>query len=112
MLVPMMLFLFVVFTAGLLGGVVLYAFRTSRCFAGFMLAPVLAAIGAMGFCWVLAIGLEHLLASQRAGGIGFLAGYIGGGLLGAGLGAWWGFGFFIRHRAPNISFQRTAFRGR
>lgn len=88
MVLPMMGLLFTVFAAGVVGGMVLCLIRSLRRHAIFALVPVLAAVGSLLFCWGLAVGLERLFASQLAGGIGFFGGYVFGGLLGAGVGAW------------------------
>ncbi len=88
MILPMMGLLFVMFTAGALSAAFLFIRRPWRRFIPFVWVPILASTGALVLCWALALGLEQLFASSRAGGVGFFAGYILGGLLGGGLGYW------------------------
>lgn len=88
MILPMMGLLFAMFSVGALGVAFLFMKRSWRRLVPFAWVPVLASSGALILCWSLAVGLELLLASPRAGGIGFFAGYVLGGLLGAALGYW------------------------
>jgi peptidoglycan biosynthesis protein MviN/MurJ (putative lipid II flippase) len=89
MILPMMGLLFAMFTAGALGAAFLFMKRSWRRFVPFAWVPILASIGSLVLCWVLAVGLEQLFASPKAGGVGYFSGYFLGGLLGAALGHWW-----------------------
>lgn len=88
MILPMMGLLFAMFMAGALGAALLFIKRPWRRFSPFAWVPILGSTGALVLCWFLAVSLEQLLASPRAGGIGFFSGYVLGGLLGAALGYW------------------------
>lgn len=103
MILPMMGLLFAIFAAGVLSAMVLCLTCSLRRFAPFALVPVLAAVGSLLFCWGLGISLERLFASSQAGGIGFFTGYVFGGLLGAGAGAWLALALTRRLGPPNHS---------
>jgi len=105
MILPMMGLLFAAFAAGIVGGIILCVVRSLRRFAPFALVPILAAVGSLSFCWGLAVGLERLFASEQAGRIGFLGGYVLGGLLGASVGAWLAIALTRRLGPPNIPFE-------
>jgi hypothetical protein len=105
MILPMMGLLFAIFAVGLLGAVVLLFVRPWRWLVPFALIPVLASVSSLLICWGLAFSLEHLFASQKAGGIGFFGGYVCGGLLGAGAGAFLARKFAAYFGQPNHSFE-------
>jgi hypothetical protein len=86
MILPMMGFVFVLFVAGIIGGIVLYACSSLRHLSPFAFVPIVASLGALLLCWGLAVGLERAFASERAGGLGFFGGYALGGILGTWLG--------------------------
>src|ERR1700730_11901751 len=86
MILPMMGFVFVLFVAGIISGILLYAIRSLRHLSPFACVPIIASLGALLFCWGLAVGLEHAFTSERIGGLGFFGGYALGGILGAWLG--------------------------
>lgn len=88
MIMPMMGFLFALFVAGAGLGGVLALVPAWRRWAPLALVPTLASIGSCAAAWSGAIGLEALMRSSSAGGAGFFGGYVLGALLGAAAG-WW-----------------------
>jgi hypothetical protein len=87
MLLPMMGLLFLLIICGVAGGTVFFIFRQLRVWAPFVLfPPILGGTLAFGMCWGLSLLAERLLNSKFWAGVGFFGGYIGGGLLGVGLG--------------------------
>ena len=87
MLLPMMGFLFLLIIAGVFAGLACLMFRRLRSWALFVaLPPILAGLLSFALCWGLSLSIEQLLHSERWSGIGFFGGYVGGGILGAGIG--------------------------
>lgn len=87
MILPMMGLLNILFVLGPIAGVIAFLFPPIRRFAPFVFAtPMFVSIVAFLSCWGFAIGLEKLLQSQTAGGMGFFGGYCFGGLAGGILG--------------------------
>ena len=84
-MLPALVLLLLLFVAGLLSAPVLYLVPGRRL-APYALVPIFGAVSALVSCVGLSIGLEQLFASQQAGGLGFIGGYLLGGLLGAGAG--------------------------
>ncbi len=87
MLLPMMGLLFLIVIVGVCTGIVFILSRRLRPWAPFVAFPLIfAGTLSFGFCWGLSLLAERLLNSEVWAGVGFFGGYIGGGLLGCGLG--------------------------
>jgi hypothetical protein len=87
MLLPMMGFLFFLIVAGLFFGLLLVIVRPWKSLAPFIAFPlILAGLFAFALCWGLGFSAEKLLHSESIASLGFLGGYVVGGLLGGGLG--------------------------
>lgn len=103
-----LLFLLLVFVAGLFSPFVLYLAFPRRPLVPFALVPILGAVGAFVLCGVCSEGMQHLFHSQRAINLGFLGGYLLGGLLGGGAGFWVAWRLVFGRPVPNRALQRTA----
>src|ERR1700730_14586765 len=85
MVVPMMGFVVVLLAVGVLGGIILFTWKTLRHYSPFAPVAITGALGALILCWTLALGLERTFNSE-IGGAGFFGGYAVGGAVGAWLG--------------------------
>jgi hypothetical protein len=87
MLFPMMGLLFVAVLGGIAAGIVFILVKALRGWALFVaLPPILGGLFSFALCWGLSLSLERLAHSERWAGLGFIVGYISGGLLGGGAG--------------------------
>ena len=82
MILPMMGFLFVLFSIGAVGGIVAALGGGGRIALPAAVALLLGSTSSCALSWGLGVGLESLFGSSELGGTGFFGGYAGGLLLG------------------------------
>ena len=103
MLLQLLFLPFAVMGASVVVGLALYSVPSRRRWSLLALVPFLGALFAFAFSFALLCISGSFL--------GFLGGFVFGGLFGAGLGLWLPFTFwrYTAGRVPNKALQRTAF---